>query len=89
MASNPLRLQFLTPGAGLFDGPVLAVTLPGEWGEMQVFAGHIPLLTRLVPGVLLIHHLDGRAQKFQIEDGFARIAWDNVCVLADDARECV
>jgi F-type H+-transporting ATPase subunit epsilon len=86
MASPSLRLQFVTPETRVFDGPVLAVTLPGELGEMQVFAGHIPLLTHLTRGQLRIHHLDGRVQHYAVEEGFARVTFDDVCVLVDAAR---
>lgn len=86
MASQPLRMQLVTPEGQLFSGDVLAVTLPGELGEMQVFAGHIPLLTRLAPGPLRIHHLDGRVQDFVVEEGFARVSFGEVCVVVDAAK---
>ena len=82
MATPTFHMQLVTPDARLFDGHVTAVTLPGELGEMQVLAGHIPLLTRLTPGLLRIHHADGRVQDFTLAEGFARIAFEEVCVLA-------
>lgn len=86
MAPNTLHMQLVTPEGRLFDGHVLAVTLPGEMGEMQVFAGHIPLLTRLTPGLLRIHHPDGNVLEYTIEEGFARVTFEEVCVLADAAK---
>ncbi len=87
--SEPLRLQLVTPVDRMFAGNVLAVTLPGELGEMQVYAGHVPLMTRLKPGVVRIHHLDGGTAGFQTEEGFARVTVEDVCILVDAATATV
>ncbi len=75
------RLQIATPSEQLFDGDVQAVTLPVTTGEIQVLPGHIPLLTKLVPGPVEVLLPDGRAEYLALTDGFARVTPTHVALL--------
>jgi F-type H+-transporting ATPase subunit epsilon len=79
-------MRLVTPEGEVFSDSVLAITLPGELGEMQLFADHVPLLSRLVPGALRILLPDGRTQDYTVEEGFARVSFEEVCVLVDAAQ---
>jgi len=76
------RLEIATPESRIFDGDVEAVTLPVETGEIQILAGHVPLLTRLVPGPVEILLPNGQTEYVALGEGFARVVPAHVALLS-------
>ena len=62
-----------------------AVVLPGTNGELGVLPGHVPLLTRLDIGEMVVHD-SGDQRKFFVVRGFAEILGDRVRVLAQECE---
>jgi F-type H+-transporting ATPase subunit epsilon len=60
------------------------VTLPGVEGEMGVYPNHVPLMTQLVPGEIVVLK-DGQEIYLAVGDGFVEITGDHVAVLTDMA----
>lgn len=79
------RLEIATPETRIFDADVVAVTLPVAEGEIQVMAGHIPLLTRLTTGPVEVWLPDGTQEYLALAEGFARITPTHVALLSEDA----
>jgi F-type H+-transporting ATPase subunit epsilon len=79
------RLEIATPEKRLFDADVEAVTLPVAQGEIQILAGHIPLLTRLVAGPVDVLLPDGHVEYLALGDGFARVTPSHVALLSGEA----
>jgi F-type H+-transporting ATPase subunit epsilon len=79
-----LKLEIVTPGAVSFSGDVEMVTLPGVEGEMGVYPQHVPLMTQLVPGELVVRK-EGQDIFLAVGDGFVEITADHVAVLTDMA----
>jgi F-type H+-transporting ATPase subunit epsilon len=79
------RLDIATPDSHVFDADVESVTLPVEEGEIQILAGHIPLLTRLVTGAVDIGLPDGRHEYLALGEGFARVTPTHVVLLSGEA----
>jgi F-type H+-transporting ATPase subunit epsilon len=79
-----LKLDVVTPEAVTFSGDVEMVTLPGVEGEMGVYPQHVPLMTQIVPGELILRR-EGRDTSLAVGDGFVEIASDHVAVLTDMA----
>ena len=82
--ANKLRLEIVTPDAQAYSDDVDMVTLPGVEGEMGIYPQHVPLLTQIVPGELLIRK-DGHDQFLAIGEGFVEITGERVAVMADMA----
>ena len=57
--ANTIKLEIVTPDAGVFSDDVDMVTLPGVEGEMGIYPHHVPLMTQLVPGEMIVRK-DGR-----------------------------
>ena len=49
-----LHLEIVTPEARVFSGEVKFVVVPGVEGGLGVLPEHIPLLTEILPGELLV-----------------------------------
>ena len=81
-----LKLEILTPEGVAFSDNVEFVLLPAELGEMGVYPMHVPLMTRVDPGELVVTK---GLEKFHlaIGEGFAEITQTRVSVLADMALE--
>jgi F-type H+-transporting ATPase subunit epsilon len=79
-----LRLEIVTPDAKAYSEDVEMVTLPGVEGEMGIYPQHVPLLTQIVPGEILVRK-DGRDYFLAIGEGFVEITGERVAVMADMA----
>ena len=64
----------------LFRGEVESVTLPGSAGEMTVLAHHMPLVTLLKSGQIIVKD-DNKEEKFSITSGTAEINKKEVTIL--------
>ncbi|MDA1273705.1 MAG: ATP synthase F1 subunit epsilon [Verrucomicrobia bacterium] len=82
--ANLLKLEIVTPEAKTFSGDVEMVTLPGAEGEMGIFPMHVPLMTEIVAGEVLVRK-DGKDRSFAVGDGFVEITAERVAVLTDMA----
>ena len=81
-----LKLEIFTPEAVAYRGDVEMVLLPAELGEMGVYPMHVPLMTRINPGELVVTK-GGEKLHLAIGEGFAEVTQTRVCVLADMAVE--
>jgi F-type H+-transporting ATPase subunit epsilon len=81
---DTLKLEIVTPDAQTFSGEVEMVTLPGSEGEMGIYPRHVPLMTQLVPGEVVVHK-DGQDIFLAVGDGFVEITGDRVAILTDMA----
>ena len=78
-----LRVKIITPKEIAYDGTALAVTVPAEIGEMQVYQGHIPVLARVVQGIIRIENPGVEPVCFKADEGFFRVTQDEVSLLID------
>lgn len=81
----PLSLEIVTPDGVAWKGEnVDSVTLPTANGEIQILPSHIPLVTILKAGEIVVVS-SGKSESLAVSDGYARIMGDCVSVLAEDA----
>jgi F-type H+-transporting ATPase subunit epsilon len=81
---NTLRLEIVTPDGQAYSEDVEMVTIPGVEGEMGIYPQHVPVVTQIVPGELLVRK-DGRDQLLAIGEGFVEITAQRVAIMADMA----
>jgi F-type H+-transporting ATPase subunit epsilon len=82
--ANTLKLEIVTPEAITYSDSVEMVTLPGVEGEMGIYPQHVPLMTQIVPGELIVRK-GGNEQLLAVGEGFVEITGDSVSVLTDMA----
>jgi len=80
--ANTLKLEIVTPEAVALSEDVDMVTLPGVEGELGVYPQHVPLLTQLVPGVVVAYKGD-QVLTFAVSEGFVEITGHRVSLLTD------
>jgi F-type H+-transporting ATPase subunit epsilon len=80
--ANTLKLEIVTPEGVALSEDVDMVTLPGVDGELGVYPQHVPLLTQLVPGVVVANKGD-QVLTFAVSEGFVEITGHRVSLLTD------
>jgi F-type H+-transporting ATPase subunit epsilon len=80
--ANTLKLQIITPDATAYSEDVEMVTLPGVEGQMGVFPQHVPLMTQMVPGEIIVRK-DGREFFLAVGEGLVEVTGDHVAILTD------
>lgn len=81
-----LKLEIVTPEKIAYSDDVDGVVIPGVEGEMGVLPMHIPLMTMIHPGELIV--TKGNERKFlAVGEGFVTIDQTSVKVLTDMAIE--
>ncbi|PMS14671.1 ATP synthase F1 subunit epsilon [Trinickia dabaoshanensis] len=81
-----LQVDIVSVETEIYSGTASFVVLPGEAGELGVYPGHVPLLTRIKPGVVSIW--DGGSEPVHrvfVAGGVAEALRERVTVLADHA----
>ncbi len=85
-----LQLTIVSQEKELISTGVDRLTVPGSEGELTILPGHLPLVTRLVPGVIE-YEADQKVQDFAVSRGFLTVSADNEAIVmvdsAVDARE--
>jgi F-type H+-transporting ATPase subunit epsilon len=81
-----LRLEIVTPDKLAFEGDVDSVVIPGSEGELGVLPMHIPLMTQIKPGEVVISQ-NGKKDYLAVGEGFATVTQTNVNILTDMAIE--
>lgn len=82
----PLTLEIVTPSARAYSDIIDSVVIPTVDGEVGILPGHVPLLTVLDHGELLVTKA-GKQIALAVSGGFAQVAGDKVSVLAEYAVE--
>jgi len=78
-----LKVKIITPEEVAYDDMATAVTIPAEMGEIQVLAGHILVVARIVSGKIVVFKDGIATDEFNVEEGFFRITKDEVSILID------
>lgn len=82
--ANTLKLEIVTPDAKTFSDDVEMVTLPGVDGEMGIYPNHVPLMTQLVSGEVVVRK-NNQDLFLAVGEGFVEITGDRVAILTDMA----
>ena len=81
-----MQVQLVTPERRIFSTEASEVVLTGALGQMTVLPGHIPLVTALEPGPLVIKRADGKVEHYAVGGGVAQIDHDTLTILAESAE---
>jgi len=80
--SDTLKLEIVTPAGTVYSQNVEMVTLPGVAGQMGVYPQHVPLITHMVPGEMIVRK-DGRDLFMATGEGLIEVTAKRVAILTD------
>ncbi len=79
-----LKLEIVTPEAIVYSEDVNMVTLPATEGQIGVYPMHIPLLTQIVPGEIIVMK-DGHESFLAVGEGVVEVTSNRVAIVTDMA----
>jgi F-type H+-transporting ATPase subunit epsilon len=82
--ANTLKLEIVTPDAKTYSEDVEMVTLPAAEGEMGIYPQHVPVMTQIVSGEIIVRK-DGRDYFLAVGEGFVQITGERVAIMTDMA----
>ncbi|WP_087023627.1 F0F1 ATP synthase subunit epsilon [Thaumasiovibrio subtropicus] len=85
MAAITFKLDVVSAEKQLFSGLAESVQVTGSEGELGIFAGHTPLLTSIIPGMVRIVKQHGHEEIIYLSGGMLEVQPGSVTVLADTA----
>jgi F-type H+-transporting ATPase subunit epsilon len=80
--ADTLKLQIVTPDGEAYSEDVNMVTLPGVEGQLGVYPQHVPLMTQMTPGEIVVRK-DGHDYYLAVGEGLIEVMGDHVAVLTD------
>jgi F-type H+-transporting ATPase subunit epsilon len=84
--AETLKLEIVTPEATVTYDDVELVTLPALDSQIGIYPQHVPLMTQMVPGEIIVHK-GGRDVFIATGEGLIEVTADRVSVLTDLAVE--
>jgi F-type H+-transporting ATPase subunit epsilon len=81
-----LKLEIVTPEAVAYSQDVHMVTLPAVDGQIGIYPMHLPLMTQIVPGEIIVLK-DGHESFLAVGEGIVEITADRVAIVTDMAIE--
>lgn len=79
-----LHIQVITPEKTLIDQEADEIVVPTTTGEIAILPHHIPLVTQIAPGIMIIKH-NGKEEHLAIDGGFIQVTEKEIRILADFA----
>ncbi len=80
-----MKLGVYTIEKSLYEGDVEEIIAMTTTGQISILANHIPLISRLIAGALVIKEQDGNEKKIDIGSGFLEVQPENKVVVIIDA----
>ena len=83
--SENFTLEIISPDKSILKSEATEVTIPSYEGQMGILKDHIPLITFLRPGLIIIKENSGE-KKFFIEDGTVEFSNNSLLILTSTAK---
>ena len=80
MSDETLNLKVVTPSGLALEQQVSTVVLKGELGEFGILAGHVPLVSTVIPGLMTYEGPEGSGSLI-IHGGMSEVRDNAVTVL--------
>lgn len=81
-----IKLKIVTPEKILFEDTVSQISVSTVLGEITILPNHIPLVSQLASGEIVIKTEQGKEDLMAVSGGFIEVLPDQVVILADTAE---
>ena len=82
--ADTLKLEIVTPETTIYSEDVEMVTLPGSEGEAGIYPNHVPLMTQVHAGEIIVSR-GGAEEVLAVGEGFIEVTGNHVAILTDIA----
>ncbi len=80
-----MHVELITPEGAAYTGDAVSVTIPSGDGEITVMEHHIPLLSTVMPGTVIIRTPDEKELLFAVSRGVVQVVNPTIRILSDIA----
>lgn len=80
-----LNIKIVTPEGEVFKDEINSATIPTQTGEITVLPNHIPLVSALAPGEIILKK-GGKEEYLSVGTGFIEVNKNQITILADTAE---
>ncbi len=83
--SDKFTVEIISPDKTILKSETTEVTIPSYEGQMGILKDHIPLITFLRPGIIIIKKIE-KEEKIFIEEGTVEFVQNVLLILTSTAR---
>ena len=83
--SENFAVEIISPDKSILKSEAVEVTIPSYEGQMGILKDHIPLITFLRPGLIIIKENSGK-KIFFVEDGTVEFSNNSLLILTSTAK---
>ena len=83
--SDKFTIEIITPEKTILKSEATEVTIPSFEGQMGILKDHIPLITFLRPGLILVQNQEEK--KYFVEEGTVEFSDNNLLILSSTAKD--
>jgi|TARA_B100001094_G_C17837907_1_gene626460 F-type H+-transporting ATPase subunit epsilon len=82
---DKFTVEIIAPDQSIINSEANEVTIPSYEGQMGILKDHIPLITFLRPGVIIIQ--GSEEKKFYVEEGTVEFSNNNLLILSSTVKD--
>jgi|TARA_B100001093_G_scaffold365910_1_gene350708 F-type H+-transporting ATPase subunit epsilon len=79
-------VEIISPDKLILRSEAIEVTIPSYEGQMGILKDHIPLITFLRPGLIVVRHKN-EENTFFVEEGTVEFANNNLLILSSSVKK--
>ena len=83
--SGKFTVEIISPERKILESEALEATIPSYEGQMGILRDHIPLITFLRPGLIILKNSD--ENKFYVEEGTVEFSNNNLLILSSTVKD--
>jgi F-type H+-transporting ATPase subunit epsilon len=83
--SDKFKVEIITPDKSILESEASEVTIPSYEGQMGILKDHIPLITFLRPGIIIIQEKEEK--KYYVEEGTVEFSNNTLLILTSTAKD--
>ena len=82
---DKFSIEIITPDKTILKSEATEVTIPSFEGQMGILKDHIPLITFLRPGIILVQNQEEK--KYFVEEGTVEFSDNNLLILTSTVKD--
>jgi len=82
---DKFTVEIITPDKSILKSEASEVTIPAYEGQMGILKNHIPLITFLRPGVIIVNNKEEK--KYYVEEGTVEFSNNNLLILTSTVKD--
>lgn len=85
--TEALTFEIISPAKVALKGEAELIIVPGSEGDLGAVKGRMPITLMLRAGVVYIMNNDNVSQRIFVDDGYAQIEAERLCILCENSLD--